>query len=413
MTLQLIVSLGLPPALAALLTYLLHSVIWGAAAGLAVRPRAFSPSTQSYLWLAALLGPLVTSALAITSSSSRAYVQEVELPSLAGLTHSPLLAADGGASKPARVHARTTELGAPAATPVLIALAAAALLGALQFALSLVAFRRRLRDRVQIDDPRLLQRLDRLRSRTRLSHVTLTQSAAIDVPLVLGRSEICLPVASLSAASHAEIDAVLAHELAHLTRRDGVVFPLVGLVQSLCWLQPLNHWVAARFRQAAELACDDRAVELTGDRLALAHALARVAQHAKLPTRAPLLPAMTRARTASAVVTRVRRLVRAQERTKVRGHAGWAAACCSVFALATVSLSVRAARPPLPRPAADVSAAATERIAALMELSQQLETELASAGESEPRMLELQQQLRHARETAAWIERTSSGRRRP
>jgi hypothetical protein len=67
------------------------------------------------------------------------------------------------------------------------------------------------------------------------------------------------------------------------------------------------------------------------------------------------------------------------------------------------------------------STSATERIGDLMEVAERLETELASltpsaagsAGESEPRILELQQQLRHVRETAAWIERRSSGQVRP
>jgi hypothetical protein len=202
---------------------------------------------------------------------------------------------------------------------------------------------------------------------------------------------------------------VLAHELAHLVRRDGVVFPLVGLVQSLGWLQPFNHWIAAGFRHAAELACDDRAIELTGDRVALARALARAAQAA-----VPMLPAMARPRAKSALVERVRRLVAVQERTRSHVRSGWAVVCCAALAAGTVGVSVRAARPAV----ADASdASATEQIADLMAHAERVERELATlqsvAGHAEPRVLNLQQELRHVRETAAWIERRSSGQASP
>lgn len=355
------------------LTYLLHGVLWSGVIALMARSRVFSAATQSYLWLAALLGPLATSVLAMTSSSSRPYAQDLELIPVA------------------------TATGLDVATIVLVAAMA---LGVLRFGLTLLALRRRLRGRTPVHDAGLLQRLESLRRMTRLRQVTLTRSTAIQVPLVLGRSEICLPADGSSVASVGEVDAVLAHELAHLARRDGVVFPLVGLLQSLCWLQPLNHWVAARFKQAAELACDDRAVEITGDRLALAQALARVATDAG----GTMLPAMARPRGKSALVQRVRRLVTGQGATSDR--AGWATICCCVLAVGIAGIRVRAARPPSPPDA-------TERISALMLGMERVERELASSGNSEARTLELQQQLRHARETAAWVERESSGQVRP
>ncbi|HKP63640.1 MAG TPA: M56 family metallopeptidase [Polyangiales bacterium] len=358
------------------LTYLLHGVLWAGAVALLARSRAFSPSTQSYLWLAALIGPLATSAWALSGTVHRPYARDFEL--IPAVDATPLTAAT-------------------------LALVAALALGGARFGLMLLALRRRLRDRTPVHDARLLQRLERLRGRTRLRRVTLTQSAAIQVPLVLGRAEICLPAARLHVASLSELDAVLAHELAHLVRRDGVVFPLVGLVQSLCWLQPLNHWIAARFKQSAELACDDCAVELTGDRLALAQALARAATEAV----GTMLPAMARPRPRSALVERVRRLLAVQG--VASGRAGWAAVCCCVLALGTVGMSVRAARPPSPPDP-------TERISALLLGMERTEREIAGLDDSDSgaaRRIELQQELRHARETADWIERESAGQARP
>ncbi|HET6337460.1 MAG TPA: M56 family metallopeptidase [Polyangiales bacterium] len=505
MSLHLLIALGSEPspvviALAWLLTYLVHTVIWGTAIAPVVRWRALSSSTKSYLWLAALFGPLLTTAFAASSwvGVGRPSISgDVEVRSPSGRivatrtvsprsgTVEPLPSAaetglgwsDAGAALSSSVPApfaspraagaaarvegagtpslagatgaesRDTDLLSPllqlpsaSAFPVglglssLVAiLSVATLLGCLRFFATLVLLWRRQRARTPVTDPRLLERLERLRRRAGLRVVTLTQSSTVDVPLVLGSSEICLPLASLTAASDAEVDAVLAHELAHIERRDGIVFPLVGLVQSIFWWQPLNSWIAARFRQAAELACDDRAVDLTGDPLALARALARVARAASSPGYA-LTPAMARAQSASVLVARVRRLVHASSRAGSRPHWGWAIASVIAVAGVTSSLSVRAARTPSPPNAVRVAldtrtsaldsgagATATDRIAELVRREQQLESEIEllqraaaqHSGDAAARILELQQQLRHVRETAAWVERTFVGESSP
>jgi beta-lactamase regulating signal transducer with metallopeptidase domain len=460
-SLHLSIALGSEPspaviALAWLLTYAVHAAIWGAAAALVVRWRALSASTKSYLWLAALLGPLLTTVFAGSSwmgagrpSTSR----DVEILAPSGRIASPRTAAarveaagtpsfadaTGDESRDADLLSPLLQLPSASAFPVGLGLSSlvailsfATLLGCLRFFATLVLLWRRQRARTPVTDPRLLERLERLRRQAGLRVVTLTQSAAVDVPLVLGSSEICIPLASLSPESDAEVDAVLAHELAHIERRDGIVFPLVGLVQSAFWWQPLNPWIAARFRQAAELACDDRAVELTGDPLALARALARVARDASSPGYA-MTPAMARAHSSSALVARVRRLVHASCRAGSRPRWGWAIASVIAVAVVTSSLSVRAARTPaLPsavrvalearKSLLDSSSAgtATERIGELVRLEQQLEREIElqrtaaqQGGDSAARVLELQQQLRHVRETAAWVERTFVGESSP
>lgn len=504
MSLHLLIALGSEPlpaviALAWLLTYLVHSVIWGTAIAPVVRWRALSPGTKSYLWLAALFGPLLTTALAASSwvgVGRPSISRDVEVRSPSGRiaatrtasprsgTVEPLPSAaepglglgwsDAGAlsssvpapfASPRAAAARVEGAGTPSladatgdesrdtdllspllqlpsasAFPVGLGLSSlvailsfATLLGCLRFFATLVLLWRRQRARTPVTDPRLLGRLERLRRRAGLRVVTLTQSSTVDVPLVLGSSEICVPLASLTAASDAEVDAVLAHELAHIERRDGIVFPLVGLVQSIFWWQPLNSWIAARFRQAAELACDDRAVDLTGDPLALARALARVARAASSPGYA-MTPAMARAQSASVLVARVRRLVYASSRAGSRPHWGWAIASVIAVAGVTSSLSVRAVRTPSPpnavrvaldtrKSALDSSAAgtATDRIAELVRREQQLESEIEllqraaaqHSGDAAARILELQQQLRHVRETAAWVERTFVGESSP
>ncbi len=77
-----------------------------------------------------------------------------------------------------------------------------------------------------------------------------------------------------------ELEAVLAHELAHVARRDYPVVWLATTLRDAFWYLPTG-WAAHRLLQAEkELACDDLAARTTARPLALASALAKVWQEA-------------------------------------------------------------------------------------------------------------------------------------
>ena len=60
--------------------------------------------------------------------------------------------------------------------------------------------------------------------------------------------------------SDAQIEAVLAHELAHLRRRDNLTAALHMVAQSLFWFHPLVWWVGARLVDERERACDEEVI---------------------------------------------------------------------------------------------------------------------------------------------------------
>ena len=107
--------------------------------------------------------------------------------------------------------------------------------------------------------------------------VTLSCSRTLRVPIAFAR-EICVPVRALRALPHDELRALLAHEAAHVVRRDAAWLAIAAAVRALGWWQPLNLVAAARLRLAMELCCDERAAAQPHERAALARCLITVAE---------------------------------------------------------------------------------------------------------------------------------------
>jgi uncharacterized protein (TIGR03435 family) len=84
--------------------------------------------------------------------------------------------------------------------------------------------------------------------------------------------------------------AVLAHEFAHLRRRDTLVSALARFVQCVFWFHPLAWWLSRKISDLAELACDAVALEKLDDPagysrilLEFARAVNRAGQRVALP----------------------------------------------------------------------------------------------------------------------------------
>jgi beta-lactamase regulating signal transducer with metallopeptidase domain len=71
------------------------------------------------------------------------------------------------------------------------------------------------------------------------------------------RPVILLPRGIGEKLSAAEMDAILAHELCHLYRRDNLTAAIHMLVEALFWFHPLAWWIGRRLVEERELACDE------------------------------------------------------------------------------------------------------------------------------------------------------------
>ena len=106
--------------------------------------------------------------------------------------------------------------------------------------------------------------------------VRLLRSLRVETPMVVGwlRPVILIPAAAFSGLSPAQVEAVLAHEMAHIRRLDFLVNLVQSVLETLLFFHPAVWWLSSRLRGERELCCDDTAVALCGDRTAYARALA-------------------------------------------------------------------------------------------------------------------------------------------
>ncbi len=93
--------------------------------------------------------------------------------------------------------------------------------------------------------------------------------------MVIGwvRPVILLPASALTGLTPQQLEAIIAHELAHIRRHDYLINMLQALVETLLFYHPAVWWVSRRIRQEREHCCDDLAVAVCGDAFAYARAL--------------------------------------------------------------------------------------------------------------------------------------------
>lgn len=106
--------------------------------------------------------------------------------------------------------------------------------------------------------------------------ITLLESTLVEVPTVIGwlKPVVLLPASALGALSPQQLEAILAHEFAHIRRHDYLVNLLQTLVETILFYHPAVWWLSRRIRIERENCCDDLAVSLCGDPVAYANALA-------------------------------------------------------------------------------------------------------------------------------------------
>jgi len=127
---------------------------------------------------------------------------------------------------------------------------------------------------------------------------------------------VLIPASALSGLTPRQLEALLAHELAHIRRHDYFTNLLQTAIETLLFYHPAVWWVSKQMREERENCCDDLAVEVCGDVLTYARALSRM-EELRIPT-----PALAMAADGGSLVRRIRRLVRSNNPERA-GGADW------------------------------------------------------------------------------------------
>ena len=178
--------------------------------------------------------------------------------------------------------------------------------------------------------------------------IKLCESTLAQVPAVIGwiRPVILIPAGALINLSAQELEAVLAHELAHIRRFDYVANLLQSAVEALMFYHPAMWWVAKRIRAERENCCDDLAIAACGDRVVYARALTA------LEEMRGAYPQFAMAATGGPLVSRVRRLL-GKDDPRRRSLPVWIALATVLIAVLAISSGMRLRAqntPPAPLP---------------------------------------------------------------
>ncbi|MCY4753585.1 M56 family metallopeptidase [Pelomonas aquatica] len=250
----------------------------------------------------------------------------------------------------------TTELEPLAAQmPALVtawALGTALMLGRIGLGLAWVA---RARRRSTPAPAEWQGRLDGLARRLGLRRaVGLRLLPALDGPIALGvlRPCVLLPAALLSRLPVELVEALLAHELAHVRRWDYLANLLQSAVEALLFFHPVVWWLSARMRAERELVADEISAELLGDSRRMALALHALSELGGSQTR----PAVALAARGGDLLRRVERLLAPRPQAT-----GWKLALPALLIAATSFVVQAGSRnaPDTPTPAAQTAQAAT------------------------------------------------------
>ncbi|HEY6987643.1 MAG TPA: M56 and DUF3738 domain-containing protein [Bryobacteraceae bacterium] len=109
----------------------------------------------------------------------------------------------------------------------------------------------------------------------------IMSSSALLEPGVFGirRPVLLLPAGITERLTSAQMEAIFAHELCHVRRRDNLAAAIHMLVEAIFWFHPLVWWLGARLVAERERACDEEVLQSGRDPQAYAEGILTVCKH--------------------------------------------------------------------------------------------------------------------------------------
>ncbi len=129
---------------------------------------------------------------------------------------------------------------------------------------------------LHLQDDYWTERLAVLKTRLGIrDEVAIRESGRLQSPSVVGilKPVILLPLGMLSQLPPEQIEAILLHELAHIRRKDYLVNLVQTLLEAIFFFNPFLGWLSAQLRTEREHCCDEMALAVSGNKVALVNAL--------------------------------------------------------------------------------------------------------------------------------------------
>lgn len=166
--------------------------------------------------------------------------------------------------------------------------------------------------------------------------VSVAESSLAKVPMVIGYAKpiILFPLGTVNQLTHQEVEAVLAHELAHIYRNDYLLNIIQSLIETIFYYHPAVWWISANIRTERENCCDDIAIQLCGNSLTYVKALVSLEEIQPAPSLAMSFSSGKK----NQLLNRVKRILN-QPQNKFNIMEKFTATCFLLIALLLFSVS--------------------------------------------------------------------------
>jgi beta-lactamase regulating signal transducer with metallopeptidase domain len=129
--------------------------------------------------------------------------------------------------------------------------------------------------------------VDNLRRALQIGRVVrVLQAEWLTAPATIGwiSPVLLLPMSALSGLPPEQLEAIIAHELAHIRRNDYLANLVQVVAETLLFFHPAVWWLSGRIREEREELCDAIAVDYCGNPQVYAHALLAMEQRQTAPS---------------------------------------------------------------------------------------------------------------------------------
>jgi bla regulator protein blaR1 len=137
-----------------------------------------------------------------------------------------------------------------------------------------------LRDATPLREGREVETLRRMERVAGVRKTELVLSRASLEPGVFGiaRPVLIWPEGISAHLGDAQLDAVVAHEVWHVRRRDNLAAAMHMAVEAIFWFHPLVWWLGARLVEERERACDEQVLQSGSERQVYAESILKVCE---------------------------------------------------------------------------------------------------------------------------------------